>query len=192
MQGGIRRKKDLLPRYKKNGGFSSNRNRSYLTTPMKKILAYIGLLGIVYLVLRVAYSDLNKIPTYELERLENEKINKDNNNHNNNNVNVKSNNEDTTIDEMLNDIKQNDKNNMIDQNNNNNNNNNNNKDTKNVDERKKIPKDKFNNEVAMQQETKNLENDLKPHVDAKDIPNKGPGNVVDDSAAKIAQNKLVV
>ncbi|KAK5773816.1 uncharacterized protein PWA37_003836 [Arxiozyma heterogenica] len=186
MQGGIRRKKDLLPRYKKNGGFN-NRNRSYLTTPMKKILAYIGLLCIVYLVLRVAYSDLNKIPTYELERLENDKTNnKNNNKNNNNNVNVKSNNEDTTIDELLKDIKQNDNNNIVDQISNNN------KDPKNLDERKKIAKDKFNNEVAMQQETKNLENDLKPHVDAKDIPNKGSGSVVDESAVRMAQKNLII
>ena len=31
----------------------------------------------------------------------------------------------------------------------------------------KVPKEKFNNEVAKQQEVKNLENDLKPQVDSE-------------------------
>ena len=68
MQGGIRRKKDLLPRYKKNGVFGSPRNKSYLTTPMNKkyISWYILFFFIVYLFLKVTYSVLNKIPTYEL------------------------------------------------------------------------------------------------------------------------------
>lgn len=47
MQGGIRRKHDLLPRYKVNG----NNGKSYLTTPMKKIIVYILLLITVFTVI---------------------------------------------------------------------------------------------------------------------------------------------
>ncbi|CAL9730257.1 hypothetical protein MOUN0_J01310 [Monosporozyma unispora] len=193
MQGGIRRKKDLLPRYKKNGSINNRRGGSILTTPMKKILVYLGLLFVVFLFLRVGYSDLNKIPQYELDR----SSSKSNNNDDNDN--------DEVFDEILNDIKQNANSNDkkiigkdSDNNKVNNKDNNNNVD---ADGRKKIPKDKFNNEVAMQQETKNLENDLKPQVDAKDVPNKGAGiaagvpaaaaAVDENAAAKIAQKNLV-
>ncbi|CAL9735234.1 hypothetical protein MOSE0_H01178 [Monosporozyma servazzii] len=159
MQGGIRRKKDLLPRYKKNRSIH-NRNGSILTTPMKKILVYLGLLFIVFLVLRVAYSDLNKVPQYELDH--SNAFDDENNDDD----------DDGVFDEISNDIKQNSHSNdkiIIEDNQNKIDAKDNDIDT---DGRKKVSKDKFNNEVAMQQETKNLENDLKPKVDAKDIPKK--------------------
>lgn len=166
MQGGIRRKKDLLPRYKRNRSIN-NRNGSLLTTPMKKILAYLSLLFLVFLILRVAYSDLNKIPQYELDH--SKYYDEDDDDHDAN---------DEVFKEISKDIqKQNDKNIIIDDDNDEvekikHKNSDNNIDAD-GDVRKKISKDKFNNEVAMQQETKNLENDLKPKVDAKDIPKKG-------------------
>lgn len=62
MQGGVRRKRDLLPRY--NGG---RRAGSMLTTPMKKILVYALVLASLFLMFRVAYSDLGREAVYELD-----------------------------------------------------------------------------------------------------------------------------
>ncbi|CCE90821.1 uncharacterized protein TDEL_0B06920 [Torulaspora delbrueckii] len=61
MQGGIRRKKDLLPRY--NGG----RRPSMLTTPMKKILVYAVVLLTLFIMFKFAYSDVNREISYELD-----------------------------------------------------------------------------------------------------------------------------
>lgn len=61
MQGGIRRKKDLLPRY--NGG----RRGARLTTPMKKTLIYLAVLSTLFLMFRFGYSDLNREVAYELD-----------------------------------------------------------------------------------------------------------------------------
>ncbi|CCF58803.1 hypothetical protein KAFR_0F02060 [Kazachstania africana CBS 2517] len=121
MQGGIRRKKDLLPRYKHNGNV---RSKSFLTTPMKKILAYVTVLFFIFFLIRTGYSDFNKVPDYELDGNFGSLNSKDK--HSNN--------------EMLNND---------------------------------IVKEKFNNEVAMQQETKNLENDItKPNALKDKLSNK--------------------
>ncbi|GCE97421.1 hypothetical protein ZYGM_004980 [Zygosaccharomyces mellis] len=66
MQGGIRRKRDLLPRYKNGAG--TKRKNGYLTTPMKKILIYCSVLLGFFLLFRFAYSDLNKESEYELDQ----------------------------------------------------------------------------------------------------------------------------
>lgn len=68
MQGGIRRKNDLLPRYRKKNrnGLYQNMSKPLISNSCKKILAYISLLVLVYLILNFAYTDLNKIPMYEL------------------------------------------------------------------------------------------------------------------------------
>ena len=66
MQGGIRRKRDLLPRYKNGSG--NKRRNGYLTTPMKKILIYSSILLGFFLLFRFAYSDLNKESEYELDQ----------------------------------------------------------------------------------------------------------------------------
>lgn len=70
MQGGINRKKDFLPKYKnnknkKNKNYNSN-NSQWLTTPMKKLLVYIFLLTLVYFLIKMGYSDMNKVPEFEL------------------------------------------------------------------------------------------------------------------------------
>ncbi|QLQ80148.1 hypothetical protein HG537_0D01490 [Torulaspora globosa] len=62
MQGGIRRKRDLLPRYKNNG-----RGKNGLTTPMKKIIAYVFLLSVVFVLLRLGFADLSREISYELD-----------------------------------------------------------------------------------------------------------------------------
>lgn len=62
MQGVIRRKKDLLPRY--NG---RAKGRSYLTTPMKKILGYLLLLTLAFALIKIAYADLSHDPDFELD-----------------------------------------------------------------------------------------------------------------------------
>lgn len=104
MQGGIRRKRELLPRYR-NGG----RTRSgVLTTPMKKILAYVCLLSVVFVLLRFGLSGAGREVSYELDGAGNARS-----------VVVEGNGE----------------------------------------QRETVP---FNNEVARQQEVKNLENDNRP------------------------------
>ncbi|CCK71469.1 uncharacterized protein KNAG_0H00530 [Huiozyma naganishii CBS 8797] len=146
MQGGVRRKKDMLPRYK--NGSRYDKRRSWLTTPMKKVVIYCLLLLGVFLVLRVGYSDLNRMPDYELEHDENsmqeiaDEIRKNKQrqgqpaNLNGGGAVVAS----AQQQQQENDIK------------------------------RKIIKENFNNEVAKQQETKNLEkNDIKPHVDEKKL-----------------------
>ena len=68
MQGGIKRKNDLLPRYRKKNrnGLYQNMSKPLISNSCKRILAYISLLVLVYLILNFAYTDLNKIPMYEL------------------------------------------------------------------------------------------------------------------------------
>ncbi|EJS42871.1 YKL063C [Saccharomyces arboricola H-6] len=130
MQGDIRRKKDLLPRYKTGSKYNSRRKGGYLTTPMKKIIVYIVLLCGVYLVIQIAYSDMNKENIIELEKQPSDKP-VSNNDHNNVAAGG-----------------------AADANNN-------------KQPQAKVPKEKFNNEVAKQQEVKNLDNDLRPQVDAE-------------------------
>lgn len=70
MQGGIRRKKDLLPRYKKSGNYDNRTKNGFFSKysrQLKIISAYLGLLLLVYLILNVAFSDMNKSPSFELD-----------------------------------------------------------------------------------------------------------------------------
>ncbi|CEP63914.1 uncharacterized protein LALA0_S09e05336g [Lachancea lanzarotensis] len=72
MQGGVRRKADLLPRYRgqKNGG---NGKGSYLTTPMKKAIIYAIMLAAVFFAVRTLVLDARKPPAeFELEDAGNE------------------------------------------------------------------------------------------------------------------------
>ncbi|KAG0669176.1 hypothetical protein C6P45_004020 [Maudiozyma exigua] len=83
MQGGIRRKKDLLPRYKKKGNYDNRTKNGFFSKysrQLKIILAYLGLLLLVYLILNIAFSDMNKPPSFELD---NSNIKQNNNNNNN-------------------------------------------------------------------------------------------------------------
>lgn len=78
MQGGVRRKRDLLPRYnggKKNGGGRNPLN--YLTTPMKKILGYLLLLSVAFALIKIAYADLSHTPDFELDHDSGRKVNMD-------------------------------------------------------------------------------------------------------------------
>lgn len=131
MQGDIRRKKDLLPRYKTGSKYNSRRRGGYLTTPMKKIIVYIILLCGVYFVIKVAYSDLNKETEIKLESYSSD-VSASASDHTNIAAGGAA---DAT----------------------------NNKQP----QQAKVPKEKFNNEVAKQQEVKNLENDLKPQIDSE-------------------------
>ena len=131
MQGDIRRKKDLLPRYKTGSKYNSRRRGGYLTTPMKKIIVYIILLCGVYFVIKVAYSDLNKETEIKLESHSSD-VSASASDHTNIAAGGAA---DAT----------------------------NNKQP----HQAKVPKEKFNNEVAKQQEVKNLENDLKPQIDSE-------------------------
>ncbi|CAI4965535.1 ANL_collapsed_G0033160.mRNA.1.CDS.1 [Saccharomyces cerevisiae] len=131
MQGDIRRKKDLLPRYKTGSKYNSRRRGGYLTTPMKKIIVYIILLCGVYFVIKVAYSDLNKETEIKLESHSSD-VSASASEHTNIAAGGAA---DAT----------------------------NNKQP----QQAKVPKEKFNNEVAKQQEVKNLENDLKPQIDSE-------------------------
>lgn len=131
MQGDIRRKKDLLPRYKTGSKYNSRRRGGYLTTPMKKIIIYIILLCGVYFVIKVAYSDLNKETEIKLESHSSD-VSASASDHTNIAAGGAA---DAT----------------------------NNKQP----QQAKVPKEKFNNEVAKQQEVKNLENDLKPQIDSE-------------------------
>ncbi|AJS49547.1 hypothetical protein H811_YJM1400K00160 [Saccharomyces cerevisiae YJM1400] len=131
MQGDIRRKKDLLPRYKTGSKYNSRRRGGYLTTPMKKIIVYIILLCGVYFVIKVAYSDLNKETEIKLESHSSD-VSASASDHTNIAAGGAA---DAT----------------------------NNKQP----QQAKVPKEKFNNEVAKQQEVKNLENDLKPQIDSE-------------------------
>ncbi|CAD6633196.1 XXYS1_4_G0006950.mRNA.1.CDS.1 [Saccharomyces cerevisiae] len=131
MQGDIRRKKDLLPRYKTGSKYNSRRRGGYLTTPMKKIIIYIILLCGVYFVIKVAYSDLNKETEIQLESHSSD-VSASASDHTNIAAGGAA---DAT----------------------------NNKQP----QQAKVPKEKFNNEVAKQQEVKNLENDLKPQIDSE-------------------------
>ncbi|AJS53441.1 hypothetical protein H824_YJM1450K00159 [Saccharomyces cerevisiae YJM1450] len=131
MQGDIRRKKDLLPRYKTGSKYNSRRRGGYLTTPMKKVIVYIILLCGVYFVIKVAYSDLNKETEIKLESHSSD-VSASASDHTNIAAGGAA---DAT----------------------------NNKQP----QQAKVPKEKFNNEVAKQQEVKNLENDLKPQIDSE-------------------------
>ena len=131
MQGDIRRKKDLLPRYKTGSKYNSRRRGGYLTTPMKKIIVYIILLCGVYFVIKVAYSDLNTETEIKLESHSSD-VSASASDHTNIAAGGAA---DAT----------------------------NNKQP----QQAKVPKEKFNNEVAKQQEVKNLENDLKPQIDSE-------------------------
>lgn len=131
MQGDIRRKKDLLPRYKTGSKYNSRRRGGYLTTPMKKIIVYIILLCGVNFVIKVAYSDLNKETEIKLESHSSD-VSASASDHTNIAAGGAA---DAT----------------------------NNKQP----QQAKVPKEKFNNEVAKQQEVKNLENDLKPQIDSE-------------------------
>ena len=131
MQGDIRRKKDLLPRYKTGSKYNSRRRGGYLTTPMKKIIVYIILLCGVYFVIKVAYSDLNKETEIKLESHSSD-VSASASDHTNIAAGGAA---DAT----------------------------NNKQP----QQAKVPKEKFNNEVAKQQEVNNLENDLKPQIDSE-------------------------
>ncbi|CAI4604269.1 CCC_1a_G0032600.mRNA.1.CDS.1 [Saccharomyces cerevisiae] len=131
MQGDIRRKKDLLPRYKTGSKYNSRRRGGYLTTPMKKIIVYIILLCGVFFVIKVAYSDLNKETEIKLESHSSD-VSASASDHTNIAAGGAA---DAT----------------------------NNKQP----QQAKVPKEKFNNEVAKQQEVKNLENDLKPQIDSE-------------------------
>lgn len=122
MQGGVRRKKDLLPRYKNGSGGRGRNDGSILTTPMKKIIIYFFVLLCLFFMLRFAYSGVNKDIAYELD-------------HSSSMGNK----------ELLE-----------------------NGGTLNIPKepvpvpKEPVAKDKFNNEVAKQQEVKNLENEFKP------------------------------
>ncbi|AJS51047.1 hypothetical protein H816_YJM1418K00160 [Saccharomyces cerevisiae YJM1418] len=131
MQGDIRRKKDLLPRYKTGSKYNSRRRGGYLTTPMKKIIVYIILLCGVYFVIKVAYSDLNKETEIKLESHSSD-VSASASDH----TNIAAG---GAVDATNNKQPQ----------------------------QAKVPKEKFNNEVAKQQEVKNLENDLKPQIDSE-------------------------
>ncbi|KAL3230977.1 hypothetical protein RNJ44_00616 [Nakaseomyces bracarensis] len=68
MQGGVRRKRDVLPRY--NGKLQPRNSRNplnYMTTPMKKILGYILLLSVAFALIKIAYADLSHTPDFELD-----------------------------------------------------------------------------------------------------------------------------
>lgn len=70
MQGVVRRKKDLLPRYGNKLHPRNNGSRNpfnYMTTPMKKILGYILLLLITFAFIKTVYSDLQHEPSFELD-----------------------------------------------------------------------------------------------------------------------------
>ncbi|SCU81735.1 LAFA_0C06854g1_1 [Lachancea sp. 'fantastica'] len=72
MQGGVRRKADLLPRYRgqNNGGKGKG---SYLTTPMKKAIIYALLLGAVFFAVHTLVLDSKRPqPEFELEDGSNE------------------------------------------------------------------------------------------------------------------------
>ena len=60
MQGGIRRKRDLLPRHQNNGNAAS-KSKTWLTTPMKKIIGYFILLFVLFVMISVAFSDNDTI-----------------------------------------------------------------------------------------------------------------------------------
>jgi len=72
MQGGIRRKKDLLPRYKKSGNYDNRQSSSVFgkySRSLKVIAAYSALLVLAYRILNGPFSDMNTPPTFELESL---------------------------------------------------------------------------------------------------------------------------
>lgn len=131
MQGGIRRKNDLLPRYKNQG---NAKKKSYLTTPMKKVLLYILLLTTVYTMVQTIGLKGGDEIKYELDH----------------SLGASGVNHDAMESQM---------------------------DA--ADALNKIVKQKFNNEVAMQQEVKNLENDYK-----KQGSNDGSKSTAKDSKAK--------
>ncbi|SCU86228.1 LAMI_0D01002g1_1 [Lachancea mirantina] len=112
MQGGVRRKNDLLPRYRNQGGSSK---RGFLTTPMKKMIMYVIVLLMVWMVVKTTFMG-GEEARYELETtLAQAGIPKD------------------ALEAQI------DASDAIN----------------------KVPKERFNNEVAKQQETKNLENEYK-------------------------------
>ncbi|CCC71619.1 hypothetical protein NCAS_0H03090 [Naumovozyma castellii] len=162
MQGGIRRKKDVLPRYKTgHGKYSPRKNTGFLTTPMKKIIAYCMLLGLLYLVLNLAFADSRQATTLELD-----------------DVNLSALLEDTSIpvkgsgSGSGSEAGSGKKKSILDSSNN--------------DHPAKVPKEKFNNEVAMQQEVKNLENDLKPKVASPKADQKNLGAAAAGAGAPAA------
>ncbi|SMN17780.1 similar to Saccharomyces cerevisiae YKL063C Putative protein of unknown function [Maudiozyma saulgeensis] len=67
MQGGIRRKKDLLPRYKKSGNYDNRQINSKYSRSFKIIIGYLSLLILAYLILNVAFKDFNKSTNFELD-----------------------------------------------------------------------------------------------------------------------------
>lgn len=66
MQGGIRRKNDLLPRYKKSGNYKDRSAPATSGRTARRIALYAALLGLVYLAIRVVYADRHKTPQFEL------------------------------------------------------------------------------------------------------------------------------
>lgn len=137
MQGDIRRKKDLLPRYKTGSKYNSRRKGGFLTTPMKKIVLYMLLLCGVYYVIQLAYSDLNKETEIVLEGHTSDTPTTGNEHNNGAMVGASDPNSNKQQQQQQ------------------------------QQQQVKVPKEKFNNEVAKQQEVKNLENDLKPQVDSE-------------------------
>ncbi|SCV03697.1 LAME_0H12508g1_1 [Lachancea meyersii CBS 8951] len=128
MQGGIRRKNDLLPRYRAQSG--GNGKNSFLTTPMKKAIIYLIMLAAVFFAVQTLVAE-SKAPqvSYELE-----------DSGKNTDLAGKTNEKGGLLDaaqKLASSEAQNAQN----------------KPQSGV----KVPKEKFNNEVAMQQEVKNLE-----------------------------------
>ncbi|SCV05700.1 LANO_0H13256g1_1 [Lachancea nothofagi CBS 11611] len=155
MQGGVRRKNDLLPRYRGQGGTGAK--KSFLTTPMKKVLIYLVMLAMVYFSARTLLETRNSNPGYELENV---------------NSNTVSGVTDDGAMESPQDIA----------------------DSQAMSPQgvvppqgkkpanAKVPKEKFNNEVAMQQEVKNLERE-QDYQKKKSTPIEGKQEVGNDVKA---------
>ncbi|CAR22654.1 uncharacterized protein KLTH0D08756g [Lachancea thermotolerans CBS 6340] len=114
MQGGVRRKNDLLPRYR---GQAHSKKQSFLTTPMKKVAVYVMLLIMMYLAIKTVFVDPQNAET----KLEIESA-----------VGRAGAGGDALEAQM---------------------------DAADLQTNPKVSKERFNNEVVMQQETKNLENE---------------------------------
>lgn len=65
MQGGVRRKNDLLPRYH---GQTHSKKQAFLTTPMKKAVVYLMMLVVVFVAVKTVLIDPQNVETkYEIE-----------------------------------------------------------------------------------------------------------------------------
>ncbi|KAH3899848.1 uncharacterized protein SCODWIG_01975 [Saccharomycodes ludwigii] len=145
MQGGIHRnnKHDLLPRYKNGSGDdpimgTKNRRKSrWLTTPMKKIIAYVFFLIILFYFIQSTSITGNQASTNGLDKTSNEQSITTSNSGKNNELSTSGKHAMDILDDPTASGN-----------------------TGTTGTTSKVSKSKFNNEVAMQQEIKNLENDI--------------------------------